>query len=32
MQGFEKDAGKLEENSRIIQGWIDEVRRVIDLL
>lgn len=32
LQGFEKDADKLEENSRIIQGWIDDVRQVIDLL
>ncbi len=32
LQGFEKDASRLEENSRIIQGWIDEVRQVIALL
>lgn len=32
LQGFEKDADKLEENSRIIQGWIDGVQQVVDLL
>jgi len=32
LQGFEKNADKLEENSRIIRGWIDDLRQVIDLL
>jgi len=32
LQGFEKNADRLEEISRIIQGWIDDLRRVTDLL
>jgi hypothetical protein len=32
LQGFEKNADKLEENSRIIRGWIDDLSQVIDLL
>jgi hypothetical protein len=32
LQGFEKNAARLEENSRIMQGWIDELSRIIALL
>lgn len=32
LQGFEKNAARLEENSRIMRGWIDELSRVMALL
>ena len=32
LQGFEKNAARLEENSRLMRGWIDELSRVINLL
>ncbi len=32
LQGFEKNAARLEENSRIMCGWIDELARIIALL
>ncbi len=32
LQGFEKNAARLEENSRIMRGWIDELSRIIALL
>ena len=32
LQGFEKNAARLEENSRIMRGWMDELSRVIALL
>ncbi len=32
LQGYEKNAARLEENSRIMRGWMDELSRIIALL
>lgn len=32
LQGFEKNADRLKENSQIIKSWIDDLQQVIDLL
>lgn len=32
LKGYEKDPAKLEENSKIIIGWMDEVNQIIKLL
>ena len=32
LKGYEKDPAKLEENSKIIIGWMDDVKQMIELL
>lgn len=32
LQGYEKNAARLEENSRIMRGWMDELSQIIGLL
>ena len=30
MQGYEKNPAKLEENTRVIEGWIDDIRQLLE--